>query len=155
MARPIRSSPSMAVPPAWLERELDRALEDSSSVIVNRGCDLTESGRNQRRGLSEKAVPLRRSKVWMVQDIEGLKPKCQRQRLMQGEGAVQGAVHLHKHRATVGKRLGVSERAGWVLGECRGVYVLCVGRRPALDFLMGIQHTWVGQIWTVVEDICK
>src|ERR1700677_2576000 len=46
MARPIRSSPSMAVPPAWLERELDRALEDSSSVIVNRGGDLTESGRN-------------------------------------------------------------------------------------------------------------
>src|SRR3984885_5510208 len=127
----------MARPATWLESELDRALEDSSSVIVNRGCDLTESGRNQRRGLPEEAVPLRRSKVWMVQDIEGLKPKCQRQRLMQGEGAVQGAIHLYKHRATVGERLGVSEPAGLVLGECRWVYILCVGRRPALDFLMG------------------
>jgi len=28
----------------WLEREPDRALEDSSPVIVNRGSDLTESG---------------------------------------------------------------------------------------------------------------
>src|ERR1700733_13824366 len=121
MARPIRSSPSMAVPPAWLERELDRALEDSSSVIVNRGCDLTESGRNQRRGLSEKAVPFRRSKVWMVQDIEGLKPKSQHERLMQCEGAIQGAIHLHKRRTTVGKRLGIPEGARGVLGECRRV----------------------------------
>ena len=91
----------------------------------------------------------------MIEDIEGLEPKSQRQSFMQRKGAAQSTIHVKELRATIGKSPGISKRAGCILGKRGRTYVLRVCRRPAPDLRMCIQETRVGQIWAVVVLVCE